>query len=78
VLVLDGAIQTTDRDEFAYQEMLAHLPMFSHPNPKQVNHIHFSFLTTVVEIKVLIIGGGDGGILREVLKHECVERVVMW
>ena len=61
VLVLDGAIQTTDRDEFAYQEMLAHLPMFSHPNPKQV----------------MIIGGGDGGILREVLKHECVERVVM-
>ncbi len=41
--------------------MLCHLPMFSHPNPK----------------KVLIIGGGDGGILREVLKHECVESVMM-
>lgn len=37
VLVLDGVIQTTDRDEFAYQEMLAHLPMFSHPNPKNVS-----------------------------------------
>nr|CAD2129517.1 unnamed protein product [Meloidogyne enterolobii] len=61
VLVLDGVIQTTDRDEFAYQEMLAHLPMFSHPNPKNV----------------LIIGGGDGGILREVLKHASVEHVVM-
>ncbi|KAL3093156.1 hypothetical protein niasHT_022606 [Heterodera trifolii] len=61
VLVLDGAIQTTDRDEFAYQEMLAHLPMCSHPDPKQI----------------LIIGGGDGGILREVLKHPSVERVVM-
>jgi spermidine synthase len=45
----------------SYQEMLAHLPLFSHPNPK----------------KVLIIGGGDGGIAREVLKHECVESVVM-
>uniref|UniRef100_A0A183C527 PABS domain-containing protein n=1 Tax=Globodera pallida TaxID=36090 RepID=A0A183C527_GLOPA len=61
VLVLDGAIQTTDRDEFAYQEMLTHLPICSHPNPKQV----------------LIVGGGDGGILREVLKHRSVERVVI-
>ncbi|KAE9548407.1 hypothetical protein FO519_008388 [Halicephalobus sp. NKZ332] len=61
VLVLDGMIQCTERDEFAYQEMLAHLPMFAHPNPK----------------KVLIIGGGDGGILREVLKHDIVEHVTM-
>lgn len=61
MLVLDGVIQCTERDEFAYQEMLAHLPMFAHPNPK----------------KVLIIGGGDGGILREVLKHELVESVFM-
>lgn len=59
--MLDGIIQCTERDEFAYQEMLAHLSMFSHPNPK----------------KVLIIGGGDGGVLREVLKHECVESVHM-
>ncbi|KAK0395138.1 hypothetical protein QR680_001135 [Steinernema hermaphroditum] len=61
VLVLDGVIQCTERDEFAYQEMLAHLPMCAHPNPK----------------KVLIIGGGDGGILREVLKHDTVEHVTM-
>jgi len=61
VFVLDGMIQTTDRDEFSYQEMLTHLPMFSHPNPKSV----------------LIIGGGDGGILREVLKHPSVEKVEM-
>lgn len=61
VLVLDGVIQATERDEFSYQEMLAHLPMFAHPNPKNV----------------LIIGGGDGGILREVLKHESVESVTM-
>ncbi|CAR31506.1 PABS domain-containing protein [Caenorhabditis elegans] len=61
VLVLDGIVQATERDEFSYQEMLAHLPMFAHPDPK----------------RVLIIGGGDGGILREVLKHESVEKVTM-
>jgi spermidine synthase len=61
VLILDGIIQCTERDEFAYQEMLAHLPLFAHPNPK----------------RVLIIGGGDGGILREVLKHSSVEHVTM-
>lgn len=58
VLVLDGVIQATERDEFAYQEMLAHVAMTSHPNPK----------------RVLIVGGGDGGILREVCKHDCVEK----
>ncbi|TDL18496.1 saccharopine dehydrogenase [Rickenella mellea] len=61
VLVLDGAIQCTERDEFSYQEMIAHLPLASHPNPK----------------KVLVIGGGDGGVVREVLKHESVENVVL-
>ncbi|KAL5014941.1 hypothetical protein ScPMuIL_009211 [Solemya velum] len=59
VLVLDGIIQCTDRDEFSYQEMLAHLPLMSHPSPKNV----------------LIIGGGDGGVLREVLKHPDVVSV---
>ncbi|XP_052227401.1 spermidine synthase-like [Dreissena polymorpha] len=59
VLVLDGVIQCTERDEFSYQEMLAHIPLNSHPRPR----------------KVLIIGGGDGGILREVIKHPDVERV---
>lgn len=59
VLVLDGVIQCTERDEFSYQEMLAHLPMVCHRNPK----------------KVLIIGGGDGGVAREVLKHPGVESV---
>ncbi|XP_026222606.1 spermidine synthase [Anabas testudineus] len=61
VLVLDGVIQCTERDEFAYQEMIANLPLFSHPCPK----------------KVLIIGGGDGGVLREVEKHPLVESVVL-
>jgi len=61
VLVLDGVIQCTEHDEFSYQEMLAHLPLCSHRNPK----------------KVLIIGGGDGGVLREVCKHKCVEEVTI-
>ena len=61
VLVLDGVIQVTERDEFAYQEMITHLPLFAHRNPKNV----------------LIVGGGDGGVLREVAKHPGVERIVM-
>lgn len=61
VLVLDNVIQCTERDEFSYQEMIAHLPMASHPNPKEV----------------LVIGGGDGGVIREVLKHKSVERVTL-
>ncbi|CAF2062316.1 unnamed protein product [Rotaria magnacalcarata] len=61
VLVLDNCIQCTERDECAYQEMLAFLPLFAHPNPK----------------KVLIIGGGDGGVLREVVKHPQVEQAVL-
>jgi len=61
VLVLDGVIQCTERDEFAYQELIAHLPLASHPNPK----------------KVLVVGGGDGGVVREVLKHPSVEEVVL-
>ncbi|EGD73450.1 spermidine synthase [Salpingoeca rosetta] len=59
VLVLDGVIQITERDECGYQEMITHLPMFCHPNPE----------------RVLIIGGGDGGVLREVLRHPCVKEV---
>ena len=53
VLVLDGVIQLTERDEFAYQEMIAHLPLFAHAEPK----------------RVCIVGGGDGGVLREVARH---------
>lgn len=61
VLVLDGVIQVTERDEFSYQEMLAHLPLYAHPEPKTV----------------LVIGGGDGGVLREILKHPSVTRAVL-
>ncbi|KAL6452747.1 SPE3 Spermidine synthase SPE3 [Candida maltosa Xu316] len=57
VLVLDNCIQVTERDEFSYQEMITHLAMNSHPNPK----------------KALVIGGGDGGVLREILKHDSIE-----
>lgn len=60
VLVLDGVIQVTERDEFSYQEMITHIPMFAHPNPK----------------RVLVIGGGDGGVIREVAKHPGVEEIV--
>ncbi|XP_008783854.1 spermine synthase-like isoform X3 [Phoenix dactylifera] len=57
VLVLDGIVQLTDKDECAYQEMIAHLPLCSIPSPKHV----------------LVVGGGDGGVLREVSRHSSVE-----
>jgi spermidine synthase len=60
-LYLDGVLQTTERDEFIYHEMLAHLPVLAHGAAK----------------RVLIIGGGDGGMLEEVLKHRSVEHVTM-
>ena len=53
VLFLDGLVQTTDKDEFFYHEMLVHPALLRHPRPR----------------RVLIIGGGDGGALREVLRH---------
>jgi len=59
MLVLDGLIQTTEKDEFIYHEMISHPAMFLHPNPE----------------KVLVIGGGDGGTVREVLKHKSVKEV---
>ena len=59
VLTLDNVVQTTERDEFIYHEMLAHLPILAHGSAR----------------KVLIVGGGDGGMLEEVLKHRGVEKV---
>ena len=53
VLLLDGLVQTTERDEFFYHEMLVHPAMMAHPNPREI----------------LIIGGGDGGALREVFRY---------
>ena len=59
MLVIDGTVMLSTRDEFVYHEMLAHVPMFSHPEPR----------------RVLIVGGGDGGTAREVLRHDSVEVV---
>lgn len=60
VLVLDGIIQCTQKDEFSYQEMISFLPLCCHKNPE----------------KVLIVGGGDGGVAREVAKHPNVKEIV--
>ncbi len=60
MLVLDGAIQTTEQDEFVYHELISHIPLFAHPHPE----------------RVCIIGGGDGGTVREVLKHPSVKEIV--
>ncbi|HTN12125.1 MAG TPA: polyamine aminopropyltransferase [Acetobacteraceae bacterium] len=61
VLLLDGVVQITERDEFVYQEMLAHVPLLAH------GAAH----------RVLLIGGGDGGVLKRVLMHRNVTRAVM-
>ena len=61
VLTLDDLMMTTEGDEWHYHEMIVHVPMMHHPNPKTV----------------LVIGGGDGGTVREVLKHDTVEKVVL-
>ena len=61
ILTLDDLMMTTEGDEFHYHEMIAHIPMMHHKSPKTV----------------LVIGGGDGGTVREVLKHDTVEKVVL-
>jgi spermidine synthase len=59
VLVLDGVVQTTEKDEFIYHEMMTHVPILAHGNVR----------------RVLIVGGGDGGMLREVTRHHHIERI---
>jgi spermidine synthase len=61
MLVLDGMVMTTIKDEFVYHEMVAHPALFTHPNPEMV----------------LVVGGGDGGVIREVLKHPKVKKAVL-
>lgn len=61
MLLNDGLIMVTERDEFAYHDMISHVPLFVHPEPKNV----------------LVIGGGDGGTAREVLRHASVEKCTM-
>jgi spermidine synthase len=61
VMALDGVVQTTERDEFIYHEMMTHVPLLAHGAAK----------------KVLIIGGGDGAMLREVSRHTAIEQITM-
>ena len=61
LMTIDGMVMLSEKDEFVYHEMLAHVPMFTHPKPE----------------RVLIIGGGDGGTAREVMKHQSVKQVDM-
>ncbi|MDI6690185.1 MAG: polyamine aminopropyltransferase [Actinomycetota bacterium] len=61
MLVLNGAVQTSEKDEFIYHEMLVHVPLLSHTKPR----------------RILIIGGGDGGALRRVLEHPVEDIVLV-
>ena len=61
MLVLDGVFQTSIFEEYIYHEMIAHVPLFTHPQPQ----------------RVLVIGGGDGGAVREIVRHPSVETVEM-
>lgn len=61
MLLNDDLVMLTEKDEFVYHDMISHIPLFTHPEPK----------------KVLVIGGGDGGSAREVLRHQNVEKCVM-
>jgi spermidine synthase len=61
VLMLDGVCQLTTLDEFIYHEMMAHVPLMALDKPRQV----------------LVVGGGDGGVLREVLKHPSIEKAML-
>lgn len=61
VMMLDGVVQVSTKDEFVYHEMMAHVPLFAHGQAKNV----------------LVVGGGDGGVLREVLRHPEVEHATL-
>ena len=61
MLVLDGMVQTTEKDEFVYHEMIVHIAMQAHPDPKHV----------------LVVGGGDGGAIREIIKYDAVESATL-
>lgn len=61
MLLLDGLVMTSEKDEFFYHEMISHIPLLAHQSPESI----------------LVIGGGDGGTVREVLKHPTVKEVVL-
>ena len=60
-MALDGCMMVTERDEHFYHEMLVHVPLFTHPRPR----------------RVLVVGGGDGGTIREILRHDSCEEAVL-
>ena len=60
-MALDGAIQVTEKDEFTYHEMLTHVALSAHPDPRNI----------------LVVGGGDGGTAREAARHDSVEKVIL-
>ncbi len=60
-LIIDDFIMITEKDEFVYHEMISHVPVSLHPNPK----------------RVVVIGGGDGGTVRELLKHDQIEEIIL-
>ena len=59
ILVVDGDLMLTERDEFIYHEMITHVPMAVHPDVKEV----------------LVVGGGDGGVVRELIKYDAIEKI---
>ena len=61
MLTCDGAIMCAEKDEHVYHEMISHVPLFTHPNPK----------------RVLVIGGGDGGAVREIVRHDNLDEVIL-
>ena len=61
MLTLDGLVMCTEKDEYVYHELITHIGMLTHPDPK----------------RVLVIGGGDGGTVRELVKHKALEKVTM-
>src|SRR5262245_66201275 len=61
VMMLDSIVQVTTKDEFIYHEMMSHVPLFAHGRAK----------------RALIVGGGDGGVLREALRHPELEQVTL-
>lgn len=61
MLLLDSIVQTTEKDEFVYHEMISHIALNAHPNPE----------------RVLVVGGGDGGAIREIIRHKSVKEAVL-
>lgn len=61
VMILDGCVMTSDKDEFVYHEMITHVPLAHHNSPESV----------------LVIGGGDGGTVRELLKYRCIKSIIL-